>query len=161
MSGEDSAKTEYVLAEYREAANAYFKGVDIGYTGVRGYITINLLFATALGVLAEPKIPTLLAAGDVGRLIPIFALLTSTGFFSAFPHYFRHLKNCQHRCQELEALWGGLLFTRLNRIAGNQIKVGGAIGAIIITVPLILFWVILAARLDSFGYILKLLGYGG
>jgi hypothetical protein len=44
--------TEFSLVEYKEAANAYFKGVDIGYTGLRSYITLNGLFAAIIAALS-------------------------------------------------------------------------------------------------------------
>ncbi len=97
---------EFQLVEYRESANAYFKGVEIGFTGLKGYITINVLFATALGLLVNPNASSIFGATDVGKLVPSFALLASIGFILTFPHYFNHLENCRMRCQKLESRKG-------------------------------------------------------
>ena len=35
MPEADENRINFLLVEYREAANAYFKGVDIGYTGIK------------------------------------------------------------------------------------------------------------------------------
>jgi hypothetical protein len=164
---EDQKRTaEFQLAEYRESANAYFKGVDIGYTGIRGYITINALFATALGLLAKtevqpdatlPVVQHLAALNDIIRILPVFPLLASLAFFSTFPHYFKHLQNCQRRCAEIESERGGEMFKRLGNIAYNRNKIGAVVGAVLIVIPIVIFWAILSARLRSFEYPLEIM----
>lgn len=150
----EEREAEFQLVEYREAANAYFKGVEIGYTGLKGYITINVLFATALGLLVNPNASSILGVTDVGRLVPSFALLASLGFVLTFPHYFNHLENCRMRCQKLESDRGGLLFTGLGQVASQKYTVGAISGAILIIIaPAVLLWLFLAIRLRSFPYI--------
>jgi hypothetical protein len=55
MDDAEKLRAEFLLVEYKESANAYFKGVDIGYTGLKGYITINALFVAVIAAVAESK----------------------------------------------------------------------------------------------------------
>ncbi len=115
--------TEFFLAEYRQSANAYRQGVNIGWIGLRFYITINAFLATAFGILTGFKEQQLVPAGYVVKLSPIFALvlcifalLLSFAILFVLRHYFDHLENCRKRCQQIETKWGGQLFTSMKRI---------------------------------------------
>lgn len=135
---------DFLLTEYREAANAYFKGVDIGWTGFRSYLTINALFAALIGALAEPR-SQLAAAGEIVKLIPYFALVASFALAVVTPHYFRHLENCRRRCQEIEELRGGKLFMRLGTI-GRGSKIGATAVLVILLTSIVFFWTYVAIK---------------
>ena len=116
-SDEESVDDDFLPIEYKEAANAYFKGVDIGYTGLRSYITINVFFITLMGLLSDPRTQAFIAGGSIGKVIPYFALGISMTFIVIVPHYFRHLENCRKRCEVLEARKHGQLFKQLGEIS--------------------------------------------
>ena|ERR1700682_2816562 len=142
---------DFRLAEYRESANAYFKGVDIGWTGLRSYITVNALFVALLSALAEPK-GQLLATAEIVKLVPFFALIATVAIASVAPHYFRHLENCRKRCQEIEEQMGGKLFTRLGTIAGADVpgrrryKIRSTFVLILLIGSILLFWTYFAIK---------------
>lgn len=121
VTQEDVAE-DFVPVEYREAANAYFKGVDIGYTGLKSYIGINVFFLTLMGFLADPKAQAFVAAGPIGKVVPYFALGISAAFVVVLPHYFNHLENCRKRCEQLEKMKHGKLFTKLGEIAYGRLS---------------------------------------
>jgi hypothetical protein len=107
-------RSAFLVAEYREAANAYFEGTNIGWTGLRFYVTTNAFFATAFSVLTGFKEQPLGSTGHNVRFSPIFALsvsisalLLSVAILLVLSHYFNHLENCRLRCQQIEAEWGG------------------------------------------------------
>jgi hypothetical protein len=151
MDDAEKLRADFLLVEYKESANAYFKGVDIGYTGLKGYITINALFAAVMAALGEsklgPNVPT-----DVIKLIPDFALIVFVALLLILPHYFAHLRNCQRRCQEIEGMMGGSMFTSLGKIARRPVKVGAGLGAFIIIASIGLVWIVLAIQLRSLPY---------
>ena len=149
MSQPVEPSREFAMAEYHEAANAYFKGVDIGYTSVKSYITINGLFAALIGALAEPKSGVLSSMSEMVKLVPWFALVASFALFVALPHYFRHLENCRKRCEEIETVYGGLLFTRLGRIAHRRSSFNSGLGLIIIIGSIVSFWLYFAMKLQN------------
>lgn len=141
--------TEFAFAEYREAANAYFKGVDIGYTTVRAYITMNVLFAALISAVSESKTAALPSGVDVSevdvlRVVPILAIIISLTLAFALPYYFRHLENCRLRCEEIEKAHGGKLFTRLGSIAHARRGFNTVIGLGMIIIVVLVFWVYFA-----------------
>lgn len=136
--------SDFQLAEYRESANAYFKGVDIGYTTVRSYITINGLFAALIGALAEPK-GQLLALSEITKIIPFFALVASLALIAALPHYYKHLENCRLRCEQIERLRGGKLFTELGVVEKGSWFTSNA-GLKTVIYSIVVFWVYFAIR---------------
>ena len=131
---------EFALAEYHEAANAYFKGVGIGYTTVGSYIAINGLFAALLST------PGALAAGSpMVRLVPLFAIIVSIALLAALPYYFNHLENCRKRCEEIENSYGGKLFTNLGKI-GNRPAFNSRHGLLVIIASIVTLWIYFATR---------------
>jgi hypothetical protein len=128
------------LAEYREAANAYFKGVDIGYTTIKGYVALNGLFVAVLGAFGDAKNSSLSFASDLVSLVPIFALVASAALLLMLPRYFMHLANCQHRCAELEKLFGGHLFTRLGAIAESRTTANTSLALLAVALAVASFW---------------------
>jgi hypothetical protein len=156
MNELEKLRADFLLVEYKESANAYFKGVDIGYTGLRGYITINALFAAVIAAMAESRLGALIPA-EVTKLIPIFGLIVFFSLLAILPHYFTHLRNCQRRCQEIEEMAGGSMFTSLGDIGRNPFKVGAGLGAVIIIASIGLIWVILAIQLRSFSYLFQVI----
>jgi hypothetical protein len=145
MSIDWNDDTEFIAVEYREAANAYFKGVEIGWTGFRSYLTINALFAALIGALAEST-GKLAGVSEVAKLIPFFALFASVAIVAVAPYYFRNLNNCRRRCEEIEKIKGGRLFTDLGAIATR----GGGIRSmhvlLILVGSIVLFWCFVAMK---------------
>jgi hypothetical protein len=136
-----------ILAEYREAANAYFKGVDIGYTNIKGYVALNGLFVAVLGAFGDTKNSTLSFASDLISLVPIFALVASVALLLMLPRYFLHLANCQRRCAELEKLFGGHLFTRLGEIAAGKTTANTSLALLAVAMAVASFWGYFLVRL--------------
>jgi hypothetical protein len=145
MTDADGERAAFLLVEYREAANAYFKGVEIGWNGLRFYITLNVFFATIIGVFAGRQEHPIVAATDIIKLSPIVVLGLSAAFVLILPHYFTHLANCRRRCEDIETEHGGQLFTRLGKIGEN--KINAIPVAIFILLSVAFLWVIVAYRL--------------
>lgn len=108
---------DFGLIEYKEAANAYFRGVDIGFATLKSYFTFNTLLAAVVGYAFGSSASTKLAASPFVALAPVFGIVASLVFLASLGHYYRHLENCRMRCEEIEKARGGALFTRLGRIA--------------------------------------------
>ena len=149
---DESDDFKFAMTEYHEAANAYFKGVDIGYTAVKGYITLNALFAALIGGLADPKVESLKVASEMVRLVPGFAIVASLTLLMALPHYFSHLENCRRRCEEIESLYKGRLFTKLGGIArgeagSTRFRANANIGLIFIVLSFLSFWAYFGIKL--------------
>jgi len=143
---------EFAFVEYREAANAYFTGVKIGYTTVKHYITVNGLFVALLGALIESKSGVLAAANEMVKWIPLFALAFSGSLLAAVRHYFNHLENCRKRCEDIEHIYGGKLFTRLGRIANRKATFNSDLGLFAIIGLIIALWICVAAKVHSPGF---------
>jgi hypothetical protein len=146
-TADEKRKSDFQLAEYREAANAYFKGVDIGYTGIKSYLAFNALFITAFGLIAaDPKGRYARVVADLINVIPPLALVASVVFISVIPHYCDHLRNCLRRCEEIEKSNGAVqppgLFTQLGAIGKKRkkYKPNSITGAILISVPIVFLW---------------------
>lgn len=136
--------------EYHEAANAYFKGVDIGYTTLRNYVTLNALFGAVVAALMDPNFGSSANASgaiEILSIVPWVAIAASLLLGLALPHYFNHLENCRHRCQELEQLLGGHLFTRLGGVANNKRSFNAAYGLIGVIVLMSALWTYVGLRL--------------
>ncbi len=136
-----------ILAEYREAANAYFKGVDIGYTTIKGYVALNGLFVAVLGAFGDVKNSAFNFASDLLSLVPIFALVASAALLFMLPRYFSHLENCRSRCAELEELFGGRLFIRLGEISSGKSNASTLAALLAVALAVGLFWVYFLVRL--------------
>jgi len=147
MEPHQTPAAEFSLVEYREAANAYFKGVDIGYTGLRSYITLNGLFAAVIAALAGPRGQSFAVGNELVKLIPVFALLGTVAIAVVIPHYFRHLENCRRRCQEIEESNNGTLFKRLGEIAHGGYKFKAVVVTSIIIISISTFWFYFAVKL--------------
>jgi hypothetical protein len=145
MTEPATERADFLLSEYREAANAYFKGVDIGWTGIRFYITINAFFATVIGIFAGRQEQPIIAAVDIIRLSPVVALGLSGAFILILPHYFEHLENCRRRCEEIETECGGQLFTRLGIIKTRRLNAVPVVVLVMLSIAFL--WSIVAYRL--------------
>jgi hypothetical protein len=141
LDAETARSDQFCLAEYHEATNAYFKGVDIGYTSVKSYVTINGLFAALVGALADPKGPLPASLAEVVKFIPWFAVAISLSLMIALPHYFRHLNNCSDRAAELEATFDGALFSRLKKISDSRSSFNTGLGLLLMVGAIAGFWV--------------------
>lgn len=147
MQTNDVAAQEFAHVEYKEACSAYFHGVDIGYTVVRHYATVNALLVILIGTLAttELRTPVLPSAADIVRIVPWIAIVFSLALAAALPHYWSHLRNCRDRCVEIESAYGGQLFTRLATIeTGGRFGSGAGLNAIIFLV--LALWLAFAFR---------------
>jgi hypothetical protein len=119
-NNEDEQK--FAMAEYKEAAAAYFKGVDIGYTTLKNFFAINVIFMTVINLnpattsVAGTKIAAFI------NLVPAFGILICFVFMLAIGHYFKHLENCRMRCEEIEKPHGGKLFSRMGNISNKDRK---------------------------------------
>jgi hypothetical protein len=142
---EENVTEDFLPIEYREAVNAYFKGVDIGYTGLKSYITVNVFFLTLMGLLIDPKIQMFVAAGPIVKFVPYFALGISAAFLAILPHYFKHLENCRSRCAQIEKLKHGKLFNRLGHIShGTLSKFITLVVLAVVVLSLIAVWLYFA-----------------
>jgi hypothetical protein len=155
VEGSEKLKEDFLLIEYREAANAYFQGVNIGYTGIKSYVTINTLFVAALGLMAEPKGRHAGVIASLVYAIPILALVVSFAFAAVIPHYNKHLENCRDRCQKIEEKRGGELFTELGRIGKarafkSRLGFNSTFGACAIWMSIAAFWAVLGIKLWFF-----------
>jgi hypothetical protein len=133
------------LAEYHEAASAYHRGTEIGWTAVRGYITINVLFVALIGAISERRPEEIISAGDMVKAVPFVALFVSLLLLLILPYYYRHLENCRRRAEEIEKTFGGKLFTRLGAIG----RTGGfttAVGLPLIILSIFGFWLYFAVK---------------
>ncbi len=143
----DSGNCEFNYVEYKEACAAYFHGVDIGYTVIRHYATVNALLVILIGALAtsEVKNPVLPAPGDIVRIVPWIAIILSVALAMILPHYWNHLENCRNRCVEIEKLYGGRLFSKLAEIETTTwFSTAGGLRSIILLV--LLLWLLFAFR---------------
>lgn len=139
--------------EYREAANAYFKGVEIGYSTLRNYVTINALFAAVIGALMDPKFssdPTQVSAVEIVSVMPWIAITASLLLALALPHYFKHLENCRLRCEQLESIQSprGELFTNLGAIASGSRSFNALHGLVGIILLMSALWLYVGLRLN-------------
>jgi hypothetical protein len=119
----------FAQIEYSEACKAYFHGVEIGYTMVKHFATVNALLVVVIGYLAtmEVKNAFLPSPTDLARLVPWLGIFFSLGLGALVPHYWKHVSNCRDRCSEIEDKFGGRLFSRLKEIeVGNQRSTFGA-----------------------------------
>lgn len=150
MAGDLRQGSEFAQTEYHEAANAYFKGVDIGYTTLRNYITINVLFAALIGSVSERLSTTIGSSGDLIQIVPWLAIAASLALLFSLPYYFRHLENCRKRCEEIELEFGGKLFTRLGGI-GRRARWGfnTVLGLMMIIAVVSSFWLYLLVKSEN------------
>jgi hypothetical protein len=145
MMDSDGERAAFLLVEYREAANAYFKGVDIGWNGLKFYITLNGFFATIIGVFTGRQEHAIIAATDIINLSPIVVLGLSAAFVLILPHYFKHLENCRQRCEQIEIMHGGQLFTDLEKIRRDKINAIPVVISILLSIALL--WSVVAYHL--------------
>lgn len=136
---------EVELAEYHEAAAAYHRGTEIGWTAVRGYITINVLFVALIGAVSEPKVGAIVSSTDMVKAVPFVALFISGLLMMILPYYYRHLENCRKRAEEIEKSFGGKLFTRLGGIDRSGFFTT-AVGLPLIIFAIIGFWLYFAVK---------------
>jgi hypothetical protein len=139
-------KQDFTYVEYKEASTAYFHGVEIGYTVVKHYITVNALLVALMGFLGtvEVKNPVLPSPVFLARLVPWVGVFFSVVLVSVMPRYWEHLKNVRNRCVEIEALYEGQLFTRLAKIESGRFGAGGALRIIVLLVAVL--WLLFAIR---------------
>jgi hypothetical protein len=136
----------FAKIEYSEACKAYFHGVEIGYTMVKHFATVQALLIVVIGYLAtmEVKNAFLPSPTDLARFVPWLGIFFSLGLGALLPHYWKHVSNCRDRCSAIEVQFGGRLFSRLKEIEGS--KFGAAAGlAAFILLPAIL-WAAFAFR---------------
>jgi hypothetical protein len=140
----DSSKDDesFLLAEYKEAAAAYFKGVDVGITSLKQFIATS----SALLALVHSKIvPTTFIfnlKNGAEFLITLVGIVICFIFIAILKRYFLHLENCRSRCEELEKIFGGQFFTRLGDISMDRNKgINTSITLKFIVAAFVLCWV--------------------
>jgi hypothetical protein len=147
MTASAEDQKSFAFTEYHEAANAYFKGVDIGYTAVKSYITINGLFAALIGALADPKPGIMSSLGEMVKLVPWFAVVASLALVACVGHYNRHLENCRNRCEEIEIEYGGRFFKNLGVTStGSWFTSTGGLRVLIYSI--VSFWLYFAIKMQ-------------
>lgn len=112
----------FVEMEYKEAVNAYFKGVETGKEWVRGLLSLQSLLFTAFGVLSS---------WDDGKyqystavfVICLLGVSISLIYIPLLTHYGKLLDACSSRCVQIEGEFEGSLF-------GNIVAVRPASGFI-------------------------------
>lgn len=117
----EKRKTDFLLVEYKEAANAYFQGTNIGWTGLRFYVTLNVFIATAIIFLAKEQQPAdaislLKFSSAFSFLFSVIGIMLAVAMYRILPHYSRHLNNCRQRAEKIEQELGGKLFTEMGGI---------------------------------------------
>lgn len=132
-------REQFILTEYHESANAYFKGVELMFNTTKGFVTINGLFAALIGALSSKDV-AISGAADMIRMVPWLAIITSLGMFFAVPHAFNHLENCRARCQSIEEELGGRMFTNLGFIGNVGAKYNAQMAIQTIIGVIVLFW---------------------
>jgi uncharacterized membrane protein len=130
---------DFELAEYHEAANAYHRGTEIGWTAVRGYITVNVLFVALIGAVSQPNAEAIVSASDMVKAVPFIALFVSLLLIFILPRYYRLLENCRRRAEEIEKGFGGKLFTGIGKIDRSG-ALTTALGLPMIILALSGFW---------------------
>ncbi len=136
----DDLRPKFLLTEYDQAAKAYFAGVLAGQDFFRQYLygngVLGVFFGAAAGLLKDHA--TVAKAALVS--IPIVAIISSLVLLRAMSLYDRHLDNCQNRCSEIEAEFGGKIFTRIGDI-GKATSMGATTGLRLICCVFTLFWI--------------------
>jgi hypothetical protein len=114
---------EFALVEYQKSAEMYSRGVDIGFSATQNFLILNGILITTFQLQST-------AGGGfamierIQSLAPWAGLLLSLGYLFCVSPYQSHLNNCLERCIEIEAKYGGLLFTRNHRISNRKIHTG-------------------------------------
>ncbi len=133
---------QFLLTEYHEAATSYANGVDIGFSTTKTFVAIH-------GVLLTVQVsPTAGADGleivkTIQMVAPVFGMLTSLLLLALISLYFHHLNNCLDRCCQIEALFGGKLFTG-NQAVPKQKGPNTGNALYVIAMCAFLLWAILA-----------------
>lgn len=113
---------DFLVVEYGKAIETYALGVNLGMTYVRVFLVAQgILFALFAAAL---RVPLSSYWGEV-----IVLVVAAVGIFSSltlrqFTRYYRqHLENCARRSAEIEAEFGGKLFSSLTHITDVAQKV--------------------------------------
>ena len=144
---EDSENFHFI--EYREAANAYFKGVDIGFSTLRNYITMNALFATLIGISSDSRSPLIQEGSAFIKVVPIFAIFVSLLLAASFSYYSRHLNNCSRRCAEIEEGYNGKLFEQMTYITKTKKVFSAGLALNLIIILFILAWMFMGYQMGT------------
>lgn len=162
---EESEKTArrdgFAYVEYKEACSAYFHGVEIGFTVVKHYATLNTLLIVLLGALAtvDQKNPILPSPVEVARFVPWIAIVISGLLAFAVPHYWRHLDNCSRRCAQIEGEYGGKLFERIVETSeSGRFGSGGGLWVMIFCVSLLWLMFVFRAQIGQLSLVKAFFG---
>lgn len=111
---------EFALVEYAQAANAYFKGVDVGYSTLKQYVTANVALMALIAARFAPD--SKLDIVPKSFEIPIALVGLAMFAISALTQkrYFSHLENCRRRCSQIENKYDGKLFTEMGVISEGK-----------------------------------------
>lgn len=159
---EDQQSThQFAFIEYNEASTAYFKGVEIGFTVMKHYVTLNALLVAVIGALAtlEQKNQVLPSPLSIARFVPWLAFSMSGLLALALRLYWRHIDNCSERCEKIEERYGGKLFKELRATSGTSFGPRQSIYAIITIVSVLWFWFLFRARLGRLPFVDSIGGF--
>jgi len=115
-------KSAFRVKEYEEAANAYFKGIEIGLNYMRQFFFAVAFLITGFFTcwsLASGQNPEefayylMIAISIAGSFLSILLL-------SLLPYFDRQLANCSKRAVEIEKTLDGNLFSRIHNASAGK-----------------------------------------
>jgi hypothetical protein len=139
---DENQRLEFLHREYQEAAKAYARGVQTGLDLFRQYLlgtgVLGALFGAAVGMLKDQF--------GVGRyvvlIVPTVGIIASVVFILILKQYKRQLNNSRQRCEEIEALFGGKLFSGIAKIS-NSTRLDTVLAVQIVCGVFIALWTII------------------
>jgi hypothetical protein len=149
---------DFYLTEYKEAASAYFKGVDIGFLFLRFYFIINAALVAVLQLDDKILAKTGLSA-YMPYLVPLVGMLFSVCLAILVPFHRRQLDNCLRRCRDIEGIYGikGALFEKIEGTLKEPGRCLSATGGFYV-VSALLFGLWFLAIPNVLGALMKMFG---
>jgi hypothetical protein len=152
--------SQLLAAEYREAANAYFKRIEIGFSTVKLYLTLNGIFIAFMGAASEAKLGIPAVVAGTVKVIPWIGLALTIALVMALANYLRHLENCRVRCEEIESEFGGRLFTRMGAVTSRGYGINSTSGYQLFLFIILVVWSFFALRTVLPAGLLQSVGVG-
>lgn len=148
---------DFLIAEYKESVNAYFKGVDIAYNSLRSYFVLNGILLAAFASLSQNK--NLLSA-ELGLVLPIISgvgLITSLLLHVSIGTYQRHLACVRMRCVQIEQMFRGSLLSGIEKISTDRRRIiKSSVALRVIATIFFALWLV-ALTYSMFGHISSVL----
>ena len=159
----EQLEKQFLLTEYKEASGDFFKGIDIGINYMKSYLVLNGILLAAFGISnpisgdISPQARAIDATGAkvIFPMLSFFGICVSLLFWSIVPYYEKQLLGCGIRCREIEAKFGGKLYTRIVAINEDRSRfITTTRGVRIVCFVFIVMWsAVLLLTLKSFGWI--------